>query len=63
MRRLTRLALGFSKQLENLAAATALYLAYYNFCWLHGSLPGTPAMAARLTGHPWTLQELLEYCE
>jgi hypothetical protein len=25
-----------------------------------GSLPGTPAMAAKLTGHPWTLEELLE---
>lgn len=63
LRRFTRLALGFSKKFENLAACTALYLAYYNFCWLHGSLPGTPAMAARIAGHPWTLRELLERIE
>jgi hypothetical protein len=60
MRRFTRLALGFSKKLENLEACIALYLAYYNFCWMHGSLPGTPAMAAKLTGHPWTLEELMD---
>jgi IS1 family transposase len=59
MRRFTRLALGFSKKLENLAACTALYLAHYNFCRPHSSLLGTPAMAARLTGHLWTLEELL----
>jgi IS1 family transposase len=60
MRRFTRLALGFSKKLENLAAMVCLYLAYYNFCWNHGSLNGTPAMAAGLAGHPWNLAELLE---
>jgi IS1 family transposase len=60
MRRFTRLALGFSKKLLNLEAATVLYVAHYNFCRVHGSLLGTPAMAARLTGHPWTLEELLE---
>ncbi len=59
MRRFTRLALGFSKKLDNLAAATAIYIAHYNFCRWHGSLKMTPAMAARLTGHPWTLEELL----
>ena len=46
--------------LENLEACISLYLAYYNFCWMHGSLPGTPAMAAKLTGHPWTLEELMD---
>ena len=59
LRRFTRLALGFSKKLECLAASVSLYVAHYNFCRLHGSLPGTPAMAARLTGHPWTMDELL----
>jgi len=63
MRRFTRLALGFSKKLPNLEAAIALYLAYYNFCWMHGSLPGTPALAARIAGHPWTLEELLTHAE
>jgi transposase-like protein len=46
----------------------------YNFCWLHESLrvrapagacwkwqARTPAMAAELTGHRWTMHELLRY--
>lgn len=63
MRRFTRLALGFSKKLENLAAATALCIAHYNYCRIHGSLRMTPAMRARIAGHPWTLEELLEAAE
>jgi hypothetical protein len=60
LRRFTRLALGFSKKLENLEAAIALYLAHYNFSRLHGTLKGTPAMRAGIAGHPWTMVELLE---
>jgi IS1 family transposase len=60
LRRFTRLALGFSKKLENLAACVALYIAHYNFCRNHGSLPGTPAMAAEIAGHPWTMEELFD---
>ncbi len=60
MKRFTRLSLCFSKKLENLAAATAIYVAYYNFCWMHASLPGTPAMAARVAGHPWSIEELYD---
>jgi IS1 family transposase len=60
LRRFTRLALGFSKKLENLEAAIALYLAHYNFSRLHRTLKGTPAMRAGLAGHPWTMVELLE---
>src|SRR5438874_10901328 len=59
LRRFTRLALGFSKKLDNLAAAVALYIAHYNFCRIHGSLKGTPAMKAGIAGHPWTIEELL----
>jgi IS1 family transposase len=33
MKRFTRLSLGFSKKLENLEAACAMFLAYYNFVW------------------------------
>jgi IS1 family transposase len=60
LRRFTRLALGFSKKLECLDACVCLYIAYYNYCWMHSSLPGTPAMAAGIAGHPWTMQELLQ---
>jgi IS1 family transposase len=59
MRRFTRLSLGFSKKLENLAAAFALHTAYYNFCRIHGTLRVTPAMAAGVTDHVWELDELL----
>jgi hypothetical protein len=37
-----------------------LFSAYYNYCWMHGSLPGTPAMAAGVAGHPWPLEELYD---
>jgi hypothetical protein len=63
LRRFTRLALGFSKKLENLEACIALYVAHYNYCRVHNSLNGTPAMEAGIAGHPWTLEELLEAAE
>jgi transposase-like protein/IS1 family transposase len=59
MRRLTRLTNAFSKKWENLRAALALHFAYYNFCRVHKTLRCTPAMEAGITGHIWTLQELL----
>ena len=58
-RRFTRLALGFSKKLENLKAAVTLHFAYYNFCWIPQTLRITPAMAAQVTNRPWKLKELL----
>ena len=58
LRRMTRLCLGFSKKLENLKAAVALYFAWYNFVRVHGSLRVTPAMEAGLTDHVWTITEL-----
>jgi IS1 family transposase len=62
MKRFARLSLGFSKKLENLAAAVALHMAYYNFCWQPATLGGynTPARAAGLTDRPWTFAELFE---
>src|SRR5205823_4299668 len=56
LRRFTRLALGFSKKLDNLAAAVALYVGHYNYCRVHGSLKATPAMRAGIAGHPWTME-------
>ena len=41
-------------------AALALHFAHYNFCSIHRTLRVTPAMAAGLTSHPWTIAELLE---
>jgi transposase-like protein/IS1 family transposase len=60
MRRFTRLTNAFSKKWENLKAAVALFFAFYNFCRPHSSIKKqTPAMAAGLTDHAWTIHELL----
>jgi transposase len=59
LRRLTRLTLGFSKRIENLVAALWLYFGHYNFVRIHGSLRVTPAMAAGVTDHIWSIEELL----
>ncbi len=59
LRRLTRLTNAFSKRVENLAAALWLYFCHYNFVRIHGSLRMTPAMAAGVTDHLWTIEEML----
>jgi IS1 family transposase len=59
MRRFTRLTNAFSKKLENLKAAVSLHFAHYNFVRIHSSLRVTPAMAARITNHLWSIQELI----
>ena len=65
-RRFTRLTNGFSKKLENHAAAVALYVAHYNLCRVHETLSPnarhqtTPAMALGLADHPWSIGELLD---
>lgn len=33
----------------------------YNFCHVHATLSGTPAMAAELTDHIWSIDELIRY--
>jgi IS1 family transposase len=65
LRRLTRLVIGHSKKWENHRAALALYFAHYNLCRVHTTLTNrceaktTPAMAAGLTDHVWSVGELL----
>ncbi len=59
LRRYTRLTNAFSKKLDNLKAAVALYVGWYNFCRTHQTLRVTPAMEAGLTDHVWSVQELL----
>jgi len=60
MKRFTRLSLGFSKKLENLAAAVALHVAHYNFVRVHSSLKVTPAMAAGVIDDLWTIEDLYD---
>jgi hypothetical protein len=63
MRRYTRLTNAFSKKVENLAAAVAIHFMHYNFCRKHQTLGTSPAVAAGLTDHVWTLQELIGLLE
>jgi IS1 family transposase len=58
MRRFTRLTNGFSKKVENLAHAIALHYMHYNFVRLHQTLKTTPAVAAGVADHVWTLREV-----
>jgi transposase-like protein len=57
-RRFTRLTSGFSKKLDNLKYSVALFIAHFNFCRVHSAHKQTPAMAAELTNHVWTIEEL-----
>ena len=58
MRRFTRLTNAFSKKVENHAAMVAIHFMQYNFAWIYKSLRVTPAMAARITDHVWSLEEI-----
>jgi len=59
MRRFTRLTNGFSKKVENHAWMLAIYYMHYNFCRTHKTLRVTPAMAAGLVDHAWSLEEIV----
>jgi len=63
MRRFTRLTNAFSKKIENLEYAVALHFMYYNFARPHKTLanpyPRTPAMAAGISNHIWTIEEIV----
>jgi hypothetical protein len=59
MRRFTRLKNGFSKKIENHAAAVAIHLMHYNFARIHKTLRITPAMAAGISDHVWSLEEIV----
>ncbi|MGC2444189.1 hypothetical protein [Candidatus Binatus sp.] len=58
-RRFTRLTDAFSKKLANLKASVALHYAHYNFARVPRTLRCTPAMAAHVSNHLWTVAELV----
>lgn len=66
MRRFTRLTNAFSKKLTNLISAVSLHFMHYNFARPHQTLtqrygtPTTPAMAAGVSDHVWTIREMCE---
>lgn len=65
IRRFTRLTNGHSKKLENHTAAVSLHFFFYNFCRPNSALGKkvTPAMAAGVSDHVWTLDELIGLLE
>jgi IS1 family transposase len=66
MRRFTRLTNAFSKKVANHAYAVDIHFMHYNFCRPHMTLtkahpyryPTTPAMAAGIADHVWSLEEV-----
>jgi len=64
-RRFTRLTNAFSKKLENHEHAVALHYMFYNYCRPHQTLTKsagiktTPAMAAGIADHVWTVEEII----
>jgi IS1 family transposase len=59
MRRFSRLTNGFSKKLENHMAAVAVHFMHYNFARIHKTLRVTPAMAAGVADHVWSIEEIV----
>lgn len=60
LRRFTRLTCAFSRKFEYHAAAVMLWYCWYNFGRVSRSIRMTPAMAANVSDHIWSVRELLE---
>lgn len=58
MRRFARLSNAFSKKVDNHMHAISLHYMYYNFGRIHQTLKITPAMAAEISDHVWSLEEI-----
>jgi len=63
MRRFTRLTNGFSKKVANHEHMLAIYFMFYNFRRIHKTLLVTPAMEAGISGHVWSIEELVGLLE
>ncbi len=59
-RRFARLTNGFGKKIENQIYAVSNYFLFYNFASLHKTLRVTPAMAASISDHVWSLEEIAQ---
>lgn len=53
------MAYGFSKKVENHVAMVAIHFMHYNFGRIHETLRVTPAMAAGVADHVWSLEEIV----
>ncbi len=59
-RRFTRSTNAFSKKIENHCHMLAVSFMNYNFCRKHTSIKKTPAQAAGIADHQWTLEEVVD---
>ena len=63
MRRSTRLTNGFSTKVQNLEHAVSLHFLHYNFARIHKTLRVMPAMAAGISDHVWSIEEIAKLIE
>ena len=63
MRRFTRLTNAFSKKIQNHAAMVAIHAVHYNYARIHKTLRITPSMAAGLSDHVWSLEEIINMAD
>jgi hypothetical protein len=59
MRRFTRLTNAFSKKLANHEHSLSLYFAYCNFVRVHKTLRTSLVMAAGISDHLWSMEDLI----
>lgn len=59
MRRFTRLTNAFSKKVQSHERSIALHYMHYNFARIHRTLRITPAMAAGVSDHVWSIEEIV----
>ena len=59
MSRTNYLTNAFSKKIENHAAMVAIHAVHYNFARIHKTLRITPSIAAGLSDHVWSLEEIV----
>lgn len=64
LKRFQRLGLGYSKDLTMHKLATALHIGLYNLTRRHSGLDGlTPAQAAGVENHRWSLEDVVTLTE
>ena len=63
IRRFTRLTNAFSKKIENHAHSVALHYMHYNFVRIHKTHRVSPAMAAGVTDHLWSISDIVDLVE
>jgi hypothetical protein len=58
IRRFTRRSDAFPDEVENPAAAVALHFIRWNFAMIHKTLRITPELAAGISDHVWSYEEI-----